>query len=214
MFRNWIAINDAILNDDVECFASLVSDHQGMIGIDENLSSHHWRTATTTTLNGATQMMRILLDERFFESVFGSTRSSRRRHDRYIRGLFTNLLEVIINLVQLGADPNVQNKKGKTALHLLVDWADPWNDRIRFLVITKLVDAGTDLNVQDENGQTPLHLLVLNVATALHMTEAVSELVTKFLESGADPNIQDKKGQTAIHILMSRMKSVQDRDRL
>ncbi len=90
----------------------------------------------------------------------------------------------IINLVYSGADVNVQNKNGDTALHLATD-----NENTE--IIKKLIEAGADVNVQNKNGDTALHLAIDNKNT---------EIIKKLIEAGADVNVQNKNGDTALHL--------------
>lgn len=53
-------------------------------------------------------------------------------------------------LLNLGADPNIQDAEGRTALHL-IGARGAGSEAIRALVA-----AGADLNVRDHEGRTPL----------------------------------------------------------
>ena len=82
---------------------------------------------------------------------------------------------VVRLLLEAGADPNVRNKDGETALFSLED------DAVRELIAHRI-----NLNVRNKDGVTAL-------------IETVSEDIVKLLvEAGADVNARDAKGRTAL----------------
>ncbi|MCJ1310363.1 hypothetical protein MMC25_004027 [Agyrium rufum] len=94
----------------------------------------------------------------------------------------------ITELLKMGADPNIQDKEGRTPLHKLASW----NGLPDQSCIQELLVAGGDPNIRNVSGGTPLHDWLLNP----HCPIAVLELV---LCHGADPNIQDSDGHTPMH---------------
>ena len=78
-------------------------------------------------------------------------------------------------LLAAGADANVQDEAGRTALHLAAMKGGT-------KAIAALINAGADLNVQDTDGRTPMHW-----AARRGHTKAVAVL----MNAGADPNILD-----------------------
>jgi len=127
--------------------------------------------------------------------------------------------EVIVALVNAGADVNEKSISGATSL----DWAITHNPNLE--VITALVKSGFDVNLQNENGMTPLMDVVRyssnpEVIKALvrvgadvnaqgGFTRATSlmraakyntnpEFITTLLELGADPKMKDYFGEMAI----------------
>jgi ankyrin repeat protein len=88
--------------------------------------------------------------------------------------------DVIRCLLELGADPTIKDRRGKTALHLA---AAAHFDA----VIKMLVDAGADVNARDNNGETPLH-----VAAKARGRSSLEIL----LRHGADPDIKSAEGVT------------------
>ena len=118
--------------------------------------------------------------------------------------------------LEAGADPNIKNNKGYTALQctsssghleclkLLIkhkadlNIQDNWGIAALYWAsrnghaecVELLVEAGADLNSQNRNG-----------ATALHMASfwGRCECMELLLERGANINIQDKWGETALH---------------
>ena len=84
--------------------------------------------------------------------------------------------EVVVALVNAGADVNAKTISGSTSL----SWAITYNPNLE--MITTLVKSGFDVNSKDENGWTPL----MEVARDNSNTEVIRVLVS----AGADVNIQ------------------------
>jgi len=96
-------------------------------------------------------------------------------------------LEVIRFLLAHGAQAELADKRGYTALHWAV--AQPVRDASRQVAcLSALLDAGAAPNAQNEEGITPL----MNAAW-FGCLESVREL----LRRGADPLLRDNKGKTA-----------------
>ena len=96
-----------------------------------------------------------------------------------------NNIDGVRKAIEAGADINIQNKYGDTALKIasVYNWIN---------IAYFLVKAGADLNIQDENGRTLL-------------MEAVyygrrNELIKILLKGGADKDIKNNKGETAFDI--------------
>lgn len=90
------------------------------------------------------------------------------------------------SLIDAGADVNVRNYKGQTALHCAA--------KAGFSEIVKLLLAhGADVDAGDGRGETPL-------ATALRSTAkdkvALMAVVRLLVEAGADPDAKDNRGRT------------------
>ena len=89
-------------------------------------------------------------------------------------------------LIETGADVNVRNHKGQTALHCAA--------KAGFAEIVKLLLAhGAEVDARDGQGETPL-------ATALRSTVkdkvALMAVVRLLAEAGADPDAKDDRGRT------------------
>jgi len=121
---------------------------------------------------------------------------------------------VVDLLLEKGADIDIQDDQGDTALHLAVGHEQ---------VAELLLEKGADINRTDRWGMTALHeaarngheqvvgLLLKKGAdvnakdqgdgTALHEAAAKGheEVVRLLLEKGADINAEDAKGRTALH---------------
>merc|ERR1719383_215399 len=88
-------------------------------------------------------------------------------------------------LLEKGADPNIQNSDGETALYLAARYSNKGMAKL-------LIEKGADINVQNSYGETPL-------MGASLMTFGDYEGVTKLLlEKNADPKIKDNLGKTAL----------------
>jgi len=93
------------------------------------------------------------------------------RHKEYIIELF----------IKAGADPNIKNIAGNTALHIAITGN---------YSILQLIQAGADVNIKNKMGMTPLVYAVRKGRLT-----AVSE----FIKAGADLNSVDEMGRTALH---------------
>ena len=110
-------------------------------------------------------------------------------------------IEVLRLLLDNGADPNIQNRNGSTALiyALRRDWSrvNDLNDPGRINIIRLLLNRGADINIRDHIGRT-----VLMEASSFGKLEIVRLL----LERGADPTITSKSGRTALTIASENTK--------
>lgn len=93
----------------------------------------------------------------------------------------TSALNIAEALVTAGVDVNILDHKERTALHT------PKNHKLTEYLLLK----GTGINEQDSEGKTPLHYSVEKFSK-----HKISRLL---LESDADIYIKDKNGQTALH---------------
>ena len=132
-----------------------------------------------------------------------------------INATMENNLEGMKDALRLGADINIQNFFGKTALHYIESVeAAQW-----------LIDNGADPNIVDYNNRPPifdvndpeLAIFLINHGadakfkdkdglTSLYIWVDFPEVVKCLLAAGADPNVQletgsmiIKKGNTALH---------------
>ncbi|XP_053384169.1 serine/threonine-protein phosphatase 6 regulatory ankyrin repeat subunit A-like [Mercenaria mercenaria] len=95
----------------------------------------------------------------------------------------TKISEIVEALVKAGADVNVQEEKGNTALHLAAE-------RENSGCVEALTEADADVNLQNIEGCTALHLASGSSITTL------TEILTK---AGAEINIRAFDGSTALH---------------
>ncbi len=96
--------------------------------------------------------------------------------------MLDNLRSLVAWLLANGADPNLKNRDGRTALHLNLSFPE---------IATTLLEAGADPNARDKDGRSPLmHLL---------HARGKPELIALMLEK-TDKNAVDDKGNTPLHI--------------
>ncbi|WP_265036675.1 ankyrin repeat domain-containing protein [Wolbachia endosymbiont (group A) of Anomoia purmunda] len=89
--------------------------------------------------------------------------------------------ETVDLLLEAGANPDIQNNKGKTPLHYTDVLAS----------VASLLKGKANPNIQDNEGETPLHY-----AASIGHTNYVNLL----LEKKANPNIQNRKGGTPLQV--------------
>ena len=91
--------------------------------------------------------------------------------------------ELIAMLLEAGADPNIPDEGGDTALHKAAATGD-------IAVVKLLLDAQADINALTVWRYTPLTIAIFNEA---------EEVVALLLEAGADPTIADADGNKPWH---------------
>ncbi|XP_023311281.1 uncharacterized protein LOC111691956 [Anoplophora glabripennis] len=82
-------------------------------------------------------------------------------------------------IVDQGGDVNIEDKEGRTVLHLAAE-------KGQLLTVKFLIESGADFTVKDKNGQTPLHLAA----------KEGRRLASFLIEQGADIESRDVKGNT------------------
>ncbi|AYZ12080.1 hypothetical protein EGY05_09135 [Chryseobacterium arthrosphaerae] len=103
-------------------------------------------------------------------------------------------IESVQLLLDYGADPNLQNVEGRTALHLLpehqpIAWTSVSN---KIKIAELLLENGADLTITDRFGGQPLWYAVFYVKTPEDLN-----LVKIYLKYGADPDYKNN-GQSAL----------------
>ena len=96
----------------------------------------------------------------------------------------------VLRLLYLGADINVRNYKGKTALHCAA--------KAGFLsVIDLLIEKGATIDAPDNNGETALFEAIRSTIKDGEKQRAAIEAL---LVKGADPNLKNGKGLTPLQV--------------
>ncbi len=96
-------------------------------------------------------------------------------------------LDEVERLLGNGADPNVPDHNGWTALHAAAERADA-------LILEALLESGGNPDLQDADGRTPLILAAL-----FPYDELRSQLAIRYLlRSGAEPDLADTWGRTPL----------------
>ena len=88
-------------------------------------------------------------------------------------------LNLVSDLIVLGANLDWQNNDGWTALHLCAYFNHPE-------IAKMLLDAGADVNIQDEDGYTALHVSAFN--NRIEITQVL-------IDAGADKTIPNNDGE-------------------
>lgn len=104
-------------------------------------------------------------------------------------------------LIKAGADVNIKNKAGDTALLIASR-----NTEYSISVIGDLIKAGADTTAKDSNGRTPL----INLIKAQHDCECfffsfvnsyfADKAIEEMVRAGVDVNAQDNEGKTALSL--------------
>jgi ankyrin repeat protein len=99
---------------------------------------------------------------------------------------------LVKRLLESGADSNIQNERGETALFRLAVEASCSNRVYVPRTAQMLLDFGANPNIADKDGLTPLGLAIENTG---------KELVTQLLRSEkANPETRDRYDRTALAI--------------
>jgi len=103
-------------------------------------------------------------------------------------------LDVICALLEAGANPNVQDKNGNTALHAALFAPKMDSD-----VIDALLDKRTNPNITNIEGQTALHVL----ASDPSHPDPYGMVTYALINAKANPNAIDCNGKTPLHLAVA-----------
>lgn len=92
-------------------------------------------------------------------------------------------LNLVRDLITLGAYVDWQDELGWTLLHMTVSFNSP-------KIAQVLIGAGADVNVQDDEGMTPLHWAV---------SYNRPDIARMLIDANANLDIQSNSGRTALH---------------
>jgi ankyrin repeat protein len=99
-------------------------------------------------------------------------------------------VEIVRELIALGADLRARNRLGTEALHLAAvgqPGSHRWNPQAQAATIALLIEADADPNTTNKNGTAPLHRAVRTRCAAA---------VEALLAGGADPQLKTRNGST------------------
>ncbi len=116
-----------------------------------------------------------------------------------VKNINEESISKINKLLKLGADVNLKDSKGRTALNLLFLDHNCTHDLILSRIFTLLIRAGSDINTQDNHGYTPLHNIIFNYALTGFWPDFI-RLITK--EYKPDYAIKDNDGLTSIELAL------------
>ena len=96
----------------------------------------------------------------------------------------TSSIGIVTVLLEGGADPNLADENGKTALHYAAAFGKDEAVQI-------LIEHGASIDLQDNNGNTALHSAATNGKT---------KVVSALIELGAALELQNEEGQTPLDV--------------
>jgi hypothetical protein len=179
-----------------------IADVRNMLarGADLNVGDHYGQTALMiASENGDDAMIRLLLSAGAdLRDASGHSLAAERGHGQVLgRALLDALgrasaatgppnsaaFQDAYLLLQLGADTNVTDGRGQTALQIALSWLTTGP------LLDALIAHGADVNHQDFEGKT-----VLEAACK----QGNPMLVARLLARGADPNLADRDGNTPL----------------
>ena len=151
----------------------------------------------------------------------------KKRFSYLMRACIRNDTDIVQILLDYGANTNLENHQGKTALHYAVLHNNP-------TLITLLIKYGAKINKKDHQGRSPLYYswryvnnttvfktlvslgadinihipkfgsMLIDVCKCLYIYSQEESIAFYLIESGIDINVQDSKGNTALHYLFTQ----------
>ena len=107
-----------------------------------------------------------------------------KQQDELSEKLFTNNIDQVIACIEKGANLDLQEKYGETALIRAISCEN-------YKIVELLIEKGANLDLQDDYGRTAL------IKAIFYVNYNIVELL---IEKGANLDLQDKDGETALMI--------------
>ncbi|RDL35394.1 uncharacterized protein BP5553_07325 [Venustampulla echinocandica] len=125
----------------------------------------------------------------------------------------TECVEKAFQLLDLGADVNIVDNNGNSALHLAMKGTRKL-DNVLLQLIERLVAGSGDTNLRNLQGQTPLHNLVgvVGCGAGHRHLKLVEKIVTALLDTGANLEIKDSEGKTPLFRMVNFHHSTEDQE--
>ena len=147
------------------------------------------------SIKGDTENLVKLLNNSSNKDGLINAKSGDIEYTPLIFAVLQERIETVRLLLEFGADPNLQDAYGKTALHLLpekqpIEWTSI-NNKIKIAQL--LIQNGADINKLDCEGAPPLFY-----ATFYIKKEEDLKLLEFYLQNGANPNKKSDKGESSL----------------
>jgi len=180
----------------------------GHVGVVQQLLGAGANVEFAATVTGATALSAAVSARR--DEVVGVLIGRGVHIDHRLPGGGTALMiaaalgfpEIAERLLKAGANPNLADEKGTTALHAAAQFAFQYSDTARARnVLQALCRHGADANPRNAKGQTPLQLLLGSRAEPGAPCQAthLASLLPILLEHGAQLDAQDDRGVSPLH---------------
>jgi len=136
--------------------------------------------------SGCLEVVKLLLDPGHADA----NSEDEYRWTPLLLATYNGHLDVVRVLLHNGADVNIQDKKGRTPLHVALLRDKPQADKS----VRLLLEHGANPNAHDNSHQTPLHLL----------TPSKLEVARVLMEHGGDVGAEDREGRTPLQASLER----------
>ena len=211
---NWSPLNWAIVDNDWELVRKLIRE-----GADFSVGHYQNALDVAVMMQSETNLIEVIATERSADAVFGTDEDMETLLTWAVK---TGGIEAVRFLIEQGADLNIQNALGYTALIVAAE-------KGHTDIVKLLIENGADLDMQNitfghtaltvaaEEGHIEIVKLLIDnyyniniknydndTALLLALHENNMEIVKYLLEKGADPNIQNRFRITALMEAVNR----------